>query len=321
MAKKIFVSYSWDDEENKKWVAKLTNDLRSKYGFDATCDTIRRDGELNTMIVDGITKSDKVIVVITREYSLKADNRIGGVGKETKLLYDRYFDNDKSIIPILKEKAALPIYLKSVPYIDFTLGSYNDNLNKLAKRINEETEYESVPVSNNPMNADDYELIPDLRINDPNAEEKFLDEEFDTADKRILSLIQITKKQYPMLEYERTDKVEIVPSNSATFVNGQLVRNVNKYHVVTYKVSHNGKSGSIRFWLKHNNDGFGKGIYGLFNEYFQQSGYNSYNFSATLKRSGKTLELYTNLLFTKNPIKTGKQLGEYIFQNLMERIK
>ena len=64
MPKKIFTSYSWDNEEHKKWVAKLNNDLRSKYGFEATCDTIRGDGELDTMIVDGITKSDKIIVVI-----------------------------------------------------------------------------------------------------------------------------------------------------------------------------------------------------------------------------------------------------------------
>lgn len=49
MAKKIFVSYSWDNEEHKKWVARLTNDLRSKYGFEATCDTIRGDGELDTI--------------------------------------------------------------------------------------------------------------------------------------------------------------------------------------------------------------------------------------------------------------------------------
>lgn len=39
MPKKIFTSYSWDNEEHKKWVAKLNNDLRSKYGFEATCDT------------------------------------------------------------------------------------------------------------------------------------------------------------------------------------------------------------------------------------------------------------------------------------------
>ena len=122
MAKKIFISYSWDDEEHGKWVTKLANDLRSKYGFDAICDTICNASKLNDMMINGITKSDKVIVVITPNYTNRAENRMGGVGKETGLLFDRYFDND--VVPIIKEKASLPTYLKSVQYIDFTVGNY-----------------------------------------------------------------------------------------------------------------------------------------------------------------------------------------------------
>ena len=135
MAKKIFASYSWDSEDHKKWVVKLINDLRSKYGFLATCDTISDESELNTMIVDGITKSDKIIVVITRDYTYKAENLIGGVGKETKLLHTSYFENERSIVPILKEKAPLPAYLKAVAYIDFTTGSYEENLKALVRRL------------------------------------------------------------------------------------------------------------------------------------------------------------------------------------------
>ena len=153
MAKKIFASYSWDSEEHKKWVVKLINDLRSKYGFIATCDTICDESELNAMIVDGITKSDKIIVVITRDYTYKAENHIGGVWKETKLLYSRYFENDKNIIPILKEKTSLPAYLKAVSYIDFTTGTYEDNLNALVKRLNDNTEYEAASISQQPLHA------------------------------------------------------------------------------------------------------------------------------------------------------------------------
>lgn len=107
MAKKIFISYSWDDEEHEKWVAQLANDLRSKYGLDAICDTICNASKLNDMMINGITKSDKVIVVITPNYTNRAENRMGGVGKETGLLFDRYFDND--VVPIIKEKASLPV--------------------------------------------------------------------------------------------------------------------------------------------------------------------------------------------------------------------
>lgn len=322
MSKKIFTSYSWDSEEHKKWVAKLTNDLRSKYGFDATCDTIRGDGELDSMIVDGITKSDKIIVVITSDYTYKAENYIGGVGKETRLLYTRFFKNDKSIVPILREKTKTPAYLDSVPYINFTVGNYNDNLNELVKRLNDETTYEAATVSQNPLNSDDYDLIPDLRINDPNAEETFLNEEFDATDKRILSLVESTKKQYPSFQYERTTKTDVVSLNSSSYINGQFVQHKNQYRVVTYKVVYNGKIGSVRFWLDYNKSGgFGKGIFGLFDESFRKGGYNSHNFGATINRSGKNFELNAYMVFGQQPIKNGKQLGEYIFKTIMERVK
>ena len=322
MSKKIFTSYSWDNEEHKKWVAKLTNDLRSKYGFEATCDTIRGDGELDTMIVDGITKSDKIIVVITPDYTYKAENYIGGVGKETKLLHTRFFKDDKSIVPILKVKTKTPAYLDSVPYIDFTVGNYNDNLNELVKRLNNETMYKAETVSQNPLNSDDYDLIPDLRINDPTAEEIFLNEEFDEADKRILSLVESTKKQYPAFQYERSTKTDVVASNSASYINGQFIQHKNQYRVVMYKVVYNGKIGSVRFWLNDNQSGgFGKGIFGLFDESFMQDGYNSHNFGVNISRSGKNLELNAYMVFAQQPIKSGKQLGEYIFKTMMERVK
>ena len=322
MSKKIFTSYSWDNEEHKKWVAKLTNDLRSKYGFEATCDTIRGDGELDTMIVDGITKSDKIIVVITPDYTYKAENYIGGVGKETKLLHTRFFKDDKSIVPILKVKTKTPAYLDSVPYIDFTVGNYNDNLNELVKRLNNETMYKAETVSQNPLNSDDYDLIPDLRINDPNAEEIFLNEEFDEADKLILSLVESTKKQYPAFQYERSTKTDVVASNSASYINGQFIQHKNQYRVVMYKVVYNGKIGSVRFWLNDNQSGgFGKGIFGLFDESFMQDGYNSHNFGVNISRSGKNLELNAYMVFAQQPIKSGKQLGEYIFKTMMERVK
>ena len=89
-----------------------------------------------------------------------------------------------------------------------------------------------------------------------------------------------------------------------------------------YKVDYNGKTGSVRFWIDCNKtDGFGKGIFGLFDESFMQGGYNSHNFGATINRSGRNLELNAHLLFSQSPIKSGKQLGEYIFRTIMERVK
>lgn len=322
MGKKIFASYSWDSDEHKQWVAKLINDLRSKYGFIATCDTICDESELNTMIVEGITQSDKIIVVITRNYTYKAENKIGGVWKETKLLHTRYFDDEKSIVPILKERTSLPTYLKSISYIDFTTGMYDDNLNALAKRLNDKTEYEAASVAKTPLHADDFDLIPDLRINDSKEEFDFLNAEFVATDNRIMSLIKTTQNQYPEFKYTRTEKEDVVQSGSATLLNGQLVQIEKKYHVVIYKIDYNNKTGYVKFWVPLQDDNFGKGIYGLFDEPFYHSDlYNSYNFAATINRSGKRLELNAHMFLAQKAIKTGKDLGEYIFKTIVERVK
>ncbi len=321
MAKKVFISYSWNSEQHKKWVVQLANDLRSQYGIDVECDNICEISELNAMIVNKITKSDKIIVVITPDYTYKAENLIGGVGKETKLLYSRYFENDKSIVPILKIKANPPAYLKAVPYIDFTVGSYDYNVNKLAMRLNDKTAYEAVAVSNVAFDGDDYALIPDLRINDPNAENDFLKAEFENVDKRLMSLLQTTNNKYSAFHFTRAEKVDTVLSNCSNYINGQLVRKENKYWVVSYKFNYNDKSGSIKFWLTLNNDNFGKGIFGLFDESDYQQGYNSFNFGVTIDRTGSTLALNANMLFAQNTIKTGKQLGEHIYKIIMDRIK
>lgn len=214
------------------------------------------------------------------------------------------------------------LFLFSLWNINLTVGNYSDNLNELAKRLNDKTTYEAVNVSDNPMNAEDFDLIPDLRINDPNAEEKFLNDEFEETDQRVLSLLNLTQKQYPAFQYKREIKTDTVPSNSAQFINGQFVRDENQYRVVTYKVSFNGNTGSVRFWLRNNSDsGFGKGIFGLFNESYMQSGYNGFNFGATVNRSGKALELSAYMIYAQTSVKNGSQLGEYIFKNLMKYVK
>ena len=321
MAKKIFISYSWDDEEHEKWVAQLANDLRSKYGFDAICDTICNASKLNDMMVDGITKSDKVIVVITPNYTNRAENRMGGVGKETGLLFDRYFDND--VVPIIKEKASLPAYLKSVQYIDFTVGNYDDNLNKLAKRLNDETTYAAAAISKTPMQPEDYDIIPDLRINDPKEEDKFLDETFNGVCSRLDTLLKETKTKYQSFHYEKTEKVDTIRSSwISRFEDGKATCS-NQCRVVSYEVANNGKSYSVLLWLDNSGVcGFGKGIFGLWNTNFSKyCDYHSHNFHACVNRSGRRLGLSSYGLIFQENIDNENQMGECIYKELINRLK
>ena len=64
------------------------------------------------MIVDGITKNDKIIVVIAADDTYKAENCIGGVGKETKLWHTSFLKNDKKYCFNFKRKNKSPCILR-----------------------------------------------------------------------------------------------------------------------------------------------------------------------------------------------------------------
>ena len=100
------------------------------------------------------------------------------------------------------------------------------------------------------------------------------------------------------------------------------MQNNTGYRTVTYKITYNDKTGYVKFWMPLQNDNWGPGIYGIFDEPFYHNDlYKSYNFAVTINHSGKRLALNALMIFAQKEIKTGKDLGEYIFQTIVERIK
>ena len=92
---KVFVTYCWTDKEGQNdelhqlKVHRLVNALR-KRGFDATFDKALNDScsanDFMRMMVENIHKSDKVVVVLSEGYAIKANEFTGGVGNEYQLL-------------------------------------------------------------------------------------------------------------------------------------------------------------------------------------------------------------------------------------------
>ena len=92
---KVFATYCWTDKEGKNdeahqtKVHSLVNALR-KRGFDATFDKALNDtctaNDFMRMMVENIYKSDKVVVVLSEGYAIKANEFKGGVGDEYELL-------------------------------------------------------------------------------------------------------------------------------------------------------------------------------------------------------------------------------------------
>lgn len=125
---KIFISYSWTPEENKKRTIKFAQKLRN-HGFDIILDqTHLKFGYdkyvfMERMVTDPTI--DKVFIICNKDYAEKADKRQGGVGDESMIITPEIYGKTEQskFIPIVFEKdsqgkAYLPSYLKRIMYVD-----------------------------------------------------------------------------------------------------------------------------------------------------------------------------------------------------------
>lgn len=127
---KIFISYSWTPEENKKITVKFAKKL-SEYGFEVILDQTHlkfgydKYAFMEKIVTDSTV--DKVFIICNKDYAEKADGRIGGVGDESMIITpEMYGKTEQSkFIPIVFEKdsqgkAYLPCYLKRIMYVDLS---------------------------------------------------------------------------------------------------------------------------------------------------------------------------------------------------------
>lgn len=135
----VFISYSWDDNSHKVWVADLATRLRGD-GVDAVLDqwaAIPGD-QLPNFMEKEIRNNDYVLIVCTPNYKYKSDNRDGGVGYEGDIMTAEItgMHNNRKYIPILARgtwQSAAPSWLKGKYYVDLSNDSmfeqgYNDLL-------------------------------------------------------------------------------------------------------------------------------------------------------------------------------------------------
>ncbi|MBP1593800.1 MAG: hypothetical protein H6Q12_818 [Bacteroidetes bacterium] len=115
----VGISYSWDDEKHKEWVLNLANELIGK-GIFVYLDRfdLKLGMDKNHFMEDMISNSQRVIVILTPNYKLKADKRDGGVGYEYSIITSEIFDrqDENKFIPVLRSgkiDESSPIALKS----------------------------------------------------------------------------------------------------------------------------------------------------------------------------------------------------------------
>ena len=135
---RAFVSYSWDDDSHKKWVADLATALRSD-GVDTTLDqwhTVPGD-QLPAFMEKEIRENDYVLIICTPNYRLKSDERQGGVGYEGDIMTAEVHTqgNHRKFIPILARgtwEDSASSWLKGKYYVDLsTTEQYEKNYSDL----------------------------------------------------------------------------------------------------------------------------------------------------------------------------------------------
>ena len=89
----VFISYSWDSDSHKEWVARLADDL-TKSGIYVLLDQYLEDGTMLPAFMDlGIERADKVIIVGTEYYKQKSCYPDTGAAFEGCIIRNQIFQN------------------------------------------------------------------------------------------------------------------------------------------------------------------------------------------------------------------------------------
>lgn len=145
-APKLFISYSWTNDEHINWVITLAEEL-TRSGVDVKIDKwdLKQGQDAVSFMEQMVANPEitKVLMVVDKKYSDKSDSRHGGVGTEAQIISAEIYlsrEQEKFVAAILDKdesgKPILPVYYKSRIFIDFTdMDKYNEKFEELLRWI------------------------------------------------------------------------------------------------------------------------------------------------------------------------------------------
>jgi len=146
MNQKIFISYSWTTPEHEEWVLSLAKRLISD-GVEVVLDKWDlKEGHDLYDFMESMVKSpeiNKVLIILDKKYTERADARKGGVGTETQIISPKMYKDvsQEKFIPIVRERneegdAFMPTYLDGRVYIDLSSDEhFEENYESLLRNI------------------------------------------------------------------------------------------------------------------------------------------------------------------------------------------
>lgn len=156
---KVFISYSHDSAEHKKWVLQLATDLRTN-GVDATIDQwdVAPGQDLASYMHNGIIHSDRVLLICTDTYVDKAEKGTGGVGYERLIVTAELVQNidTKKFIPLIRGNSSrrIPAFFGPRVFVDFNNDSqYSGALEQLLRELLGAPAATKPPLGKNPFSG------------------------------------------------------------------------------------------------------------------------------------------------------------------------
>jgi hypothetical protein len=125
----VFVSYSHDSPDHKRWVLEFAEDLR-RNGVDPIIDAwdLRPGDDVPKFMERGVRDSNRVLMICTDKYVAKANDGVGGVGYEAMIVTAELIRDlgTAKFIPIIRQNAERPEVPTSVAtrrYINLSEGA------------------------------------------------------------------------------------------------------------------------------------------------------------------------------------------------------
>ena len=153
-----FISYSWDNDEHKKWVLSLATALQDK-GVETKFDLwdVKPGIDLTQWVETCIRESDYILLVCTPNFAQKANTGQGGAGYEKSAITGELLYGNASplkYVPVLRsgdQKTSLPTYLRSKAYLDFRDDhKFESSFDELLRHIYNSPKYTRPPLGSIP---------------------------------------------------------------------------------------------------------------------------------------------------------------------------
>ena len=171
---KVFISYSHDTPEHKRWVSELGAKLHRK-GVEVILDqwNLGLGDDLVLFMERGIRDSDKILVICTDSYVRKANAGEGGVGYESRIITRQLVQDlgTNKFIPIIRqalEEDKIPVFLGTQVYIDFTEeGEFDEKFNELLRECLQVSDLQKSLVPHiESLHVKNYRALQDVKLQD-----------------------------------------------------------------------------------------------------------------------------------------------------------